>query len=364
MQLKTLSLVTLSLLSAHSYAVENGTPIDWNEQDNAVRFGSTNNPDMYCTGTLIAGRYVLTASHCLVKWDKNEDIQTIDFDHIVTASQEETPVNQGSFIKHPDFVMGDYYDEFTGIDVGLVPLDVPVDYKKIQVINAQDLVQDEALQVKGFGGTKDTLNAANFTLDIRNNSYHPYKLYANMVDESHTIGGDSGATWTSNDDNKIIAIHQGSINHVSNDNEKYRETYGTDIRYAREFLLDNIDGWHYPTVAKTENGKATITIQSLHINDVIDTAVPDGDVTLVGDESTCMTKTVIEPFETCTYVIESNGGEGKLSLSDSEVIHINKPTDNTGGDNGNNNSGDDDTGGSVGFWSLLFLGFASLRRKR
>ncbi|MDN4695765.1 hypothetical protein QYZ45_17635 [Vibrio parahaemolyticus] len=39
--------------------------------------------------------------------------------------------------------------------------------------------------------------------------------------------------------------------------------YGTTIQSVQDFITETIDGWHYPTLVDA-NGKATITIQSLH----------------------------------------------------------------------------------------------------
>ncbi|MDN4712427.1 trypsin-like serine protease [Vibrio parahaemolyticus] len=65
MRLPSLSLIALSLLSASSYAVENGTPVDWSQHDDTVRLDNSTNKSLYCTATLISGRYAITAGHCV-----------------------------------------------------------------------------------------------------------------------------------------------------------------------------------------------------------------------------------------------------------------------------------------------------------
>ncbi|GAL14931.1 possible trypsin protease [Vibrio astriarenae] len=135
-----------------------------------------------------------------------------------------------------------------------------------------------------------------------------------------------------------------------------RETYGTDLTYAADFILETIDGWHYPTLA-TANGKTEITVQSLHLNGAVDTAYTDGDAMLVVDESTCITNAV-SSFDTCTYVIESEGGEGTLYLSNDEVIKINAVTATPPQEG-------ESSGGSFGLGSLLLLtGFAWRRQSK
>ncbi|HBC3836598.1 MULTISPECIES: trypsin-like serine protease [Vibrio] len=346
MRLPSLSLIALSLLSASSYAVENGTPVDWSQHDDTVRLDNSTNKSLYCTATLISGHYAITAGHCVD--DGGLDIMT-------PSDSENLPLSA-------QWISPEYTDEYDrrAKDVGIVRVDDPVDYRYIQFLNIDEQSEGEPMVIRGFGGTVDSLNQADFTFS----NYHwdkEFRVYADTVNESHTTGGDSGAAWTINKDGneEIFAIHRGKS---TNPNTMEQSADGTTIQSVQDFITETIDGWHYPTLADTDaNGKTTITIQSLHRDDVVDTAWGDN-VTITG--GTCLDG-LIKPFDKCTYDIESDGTQGELYLTDNEVIHINKPIENTGGgDGGNNNTDNDDSGGSMGFWPLLLLGIATLRRKR
>ncbi|MDF5203318.1 trypsin-like serine protease, partial [Vibrio parahaemolyticus] len=310
-----------------------------------VRLDNSTNKSLYCTATLISGRYAITAGHCVN--DGGLDIMT--------------PSNSENLPLSAQWLSPEYTDEYDrrAKDVGIVRVDNSVDYRHIQFLNIDEQSEGEPMMIRGFGGTIDSLNQADFTFSHYNYA-DLYYVYADTVNESHTTGGDSGAAWTINKDGseEIFAIHRGS---AMNSSTNERSTYGTTIQSVQDFITETIDGWHYPTLVDTDaNGKATITIQSLHRDDVVDTAWGDN-VTIVG--GTCLDG-LIKPFDKCTYDIESDGTQGELYLTDDEVIHINKPIENTGGDGGNNNTDNDDSGGSMGFWPLLLLGIATLRRKR
>ncbi len=344
MRLPSLSLIALSLLSASSYAVENGSPVDWQQYNDAVRLENPTGGN--CTATLIAGHYAITAGHCL---------EETGIDRLIT--NDDNTISLSNQWLSPEYT--DEYDR-RAKDVGIVRVDNPVDYRHIQFLNIDEQSEGEPMVIRGFGGTVDSLNQADFTFS----NYHwdkEFRVYADTVNESHTTGGDSGAAWTINKDGneEIFAIHRGKS---TNPNTMEQSADGTTIQSVQDFITETIDGWHYPTFADTDtDGKATITIQSLHRDDAVDTAWGDN-VTITG--GTCLDG-LIQPFDKCTYDIESDGTQGELYLTDNEVIHINKPIENTGGgDGGNNNTDNDDSGGSMGFWPLLLLGIATLRRKR
>ncbi|MEZ9361468.1 serine protease [Vibrio cyclitrophicus] len=345
-----LSLLSLTLLSSSAWAVDNGAPVDWSQQNNTVRLDNSTNAQKYCTATLVAGRYALTAAHCL----DNEGLDTL-----INANGDTVAFTQ--MLMHPNFVDN---GGFSGEDVGLVILDSSIDYSSIQFLNIDNRVVGEPITIAGFGGTIETLNAVDLTFSHYNNNYH-FALYADVVEEeSHTTGGDSGAAWL-NQNNDIMAIHKGSDVVIGWDGE-FRETYGTDIQAVQGFLTENIDAWHYPTLAEV-NGRTTITVQSLHQSGITNTAYTQGNITLISEDSTCVTEGLIAPFEQCTYVIEgSSGEEGQLFLSDSEVIHINKPVEDVDPEDPDDNTGGSgsSSGGSLGLGSLLFAGLLAWRRKR
>ncbi|ARR47837.1 hypothetical protein CAY59_26780 (plasmid) [Vibrio campbellii] len=317
-------------LCSNAWAVIDGEPVDWPAHDNTVQISK-------CTGTRIGGVFVLTAAHCETN---------VGLTWIKDAYHDEYQYIVESVYLHPNYVPN-YVTE----DVALAKLSTPTDYGHIQFLadlSAPTYVQDAPITIDGFGGhSNQPPTRAEFELYYQGQNY-PFRIEATQVADASLTGGDSGSAWIDRD-NQIVSTTYGIT-----EEGVAQKISGIDLHYAADFILDTVDGWHYPTIA-TAKGRTTIEVQSLHRGGAVDTAYTSGDATIVAEESSCLTGT-IAPFERCTYVIDSGGGKGTLHLSDTESIRLNSAS--SGGSSGG------DSGGSAGWATLLtLLGCWHSRRK-
>ena len=355
-----ISLVFLTL-SAPSFAIVNGTSLDWSKNDNAVQLDAQFiDSEANCTGTLIAGRFVLTAGHCWKEGSPSYSVDTIRLYSNDTYSF--TPLKLG---------------ENWGDDVALLEVDEILPYTHFQTLIESNPLNKawEAMTIAGFGSTERALNQADFTISNRTSVFGAQTLEAIFLGTSHTTNGDSGAAWINN--NEIIAVHKGSQKMPGFD----IETMGTNIDApnVRQFLIDTVNGWHYPSIVKTSGGQATITLQSLHSAPLARSEISsnimltNGTLNVAG--STCIDRSLasLNAFEKCTLLVDLDDAQtADLYLGQNqgidEVIKLNGTMPTIKGDNNEilppitpSSSG---SGGSLGFLSLLGLVLCGRLRKR
>ncbi|GLO64033.1 trypsin protease precursor [Vibrio sp. MACH09] len=328
--MKNIRILLLLVMLSCSYSVvatQQGTAVDWrNDYSNMVK-------PLNCSGTIIAGKFVLSAAHCI---PVNANQHYILFSNLERTSF----VNQ--FV-HPLWSGGPTKNDVVIWELGNVPPTDDITF--FANLNVETVSDDDLIGLYGFGYHASNASDLNMAR-IRTVNYDAIDVdnqFVKAVDigQGQMVSGDSGGPWL-NTSGEIVSISSATQPSSGGGSDSM---IGINLTKSRDFILDTVDGWHYPTLANGNN--LTITVQSLHQNVVSDVAYTDGNVVITG--GSCVGKAVITAYEKCTYEVQATG-EGKLYLTADEVISINKPAPTPSSDSGGGSGG-----GSIGWLALVML---------
>ena len=298
-----------------------------------------------CTGAVVAGKWHLTAAHCYIG-DK------IYHDNTLTVPGGVEVFTVENLIRHPEFcsyLLGtgvtqqECMDQglHTSADIALWEMDRSLRVNKIVPIGIDVFAPGKKTKVFGFGHPDMSMNLETDWLPLNyaerwshlgpwdgctptTNDFNDmcwkskYLVYTDQTNDTDVAGGstrngDSGGPYVVDD--RIVAVHQSQSTWDS-DRQDWTYIMGTSLSaYSSEdWIAQTIDSWHAPTVVNVGEDPFEMTVQSIFANNIVDGAVVSGDVTIDTASSTCITQGTIEPFDVCTYVLESNGGSGTVDL--------------------------------------------------
>ncbi len=327
------------LFSINAFAITNGQPVTRNTHQSIIH-------SQDCSGTILGGKWVLTAEHCSTKNNTYPPIITSYDNKRTTVSQQ---INYS-----------DWNNNGTPIDAALWLLPHNIATNNITIIMPSPVKAGENVTIFGYGGTGDQLNKTIHSIINRSDFPANYAISLENYGQGQTVGGDSGAPYLDSN-NHLVAIHKGRQYDL-----QPNLAIGTKVSAFKDFILDTINGWNYPTDINNVTGSKTITVQSLHNDNVQDQATATGDVNIDFNKSTCSSNSLISPYETCTYVITSSGHRGTLDLSPTESIVINDTSHSDTNDDKNKPiiTTDKKGGGCIGIFIFTLLTLIAFKRQK
>ncbi|SGZ04440.1 trypsin-like serine protease [Moritella viscosa] len=345
MKTKIFKLIACTLIGAASQsanAIEGGSSLLWAEHPYLI--------ESNCTGSVLAGKFVLLAGHCGASVDN-------PFPRQVNLSNGESMMPTARNAQ-PYYNKSGAWGGGADVAIWTLPKSAPMD-KVVFIADLNNPVSSvnigDKVSFMGFGQDDNTprLGQAFNTVTIK---YPEIIIYEDPL--AHSVPGDSGAP-VLNASNKIIGVNYAASGSIDSITGRYNQN-GVDLHFVKDWLLESINSWHSATELKF-TGTKTIDVQSLHVNN-LDMAtswnagtLTTGGVTVTG--GTCVTDGEVKPFGMCTLELDATTKQGFVNLDTGNKITINrtvkvKPTPDGGS-----------SGGSFGFASILGLLTLLLRRK-
>ncbi|WP_299571625.1 trypsin-like serine protease [uncultured Shewanella sp.] len=401
-----LSLSSTAVAEVSGFIGGNGTNnpiVDKSEFNNIVKLYTERRE--HCTGTVVGGDWVLSTYHCkdygdldsyfsenwVSQWEGNKPYSET---HYMQAANMVPHPEQGTDYRAETMLMRlnttphvSYFSAINPTELVEIQwedfclrtgLDFYWDGSMCRYARNPETGEYEPFEMTGNFGQELMIYGYATTTDLRTGRIEVTNDWGNPLpsteasfmgafadgwlrfdeDGIETQGGDSGSPYL-DENGYIAAVHYGK-------DKTGTGTTADMISFGAEWILNTVDGWHYPTQATTDNNVVSITFQSLHKNsiDLLNNLSVDG---LELDESTISCKKPtgetstlqVQPWDICTLTVTNhNESEGKVYLSSDAVITVDKGREDTP-----ETPEDSNSGGSMHF-SVLLLSFVALLRRK